>query len=120
MASNTVYVGLKGHVAAVDKATGATLWKTKLKGGLVAGEPFVTLLVDDGKVYAHTYGELACLDGMTGQVLWRNELTGLGYDVASLAVEGKSSPASSAVATLRNVQTRGAAAASSSASAASS
>jgi outer membrane protein assembly factor BamB len=119
MASNIIYVGLKAHVAAVDKTTGATLWKTKLKGGLTSGSPFVTLLVEEGKVYAHTYGELACLDGATGQVLWRNELSGLGYDIASIATDGKSSPSLSAFAAQKQAQSRGGAAAAS-ASAASS
>lgn len=107
METNKIYVGLKAHVAAVDKATGATLWKTKLKSGLTAGVPFVTLLVDDGKVYAHTYGELTCLDGATGQVLWRNELEGLGYDIASLATEGKMSPSMAVYAAQKQTQARG-------------
>ena len=106
MASNIIYTGLKAHVVAVDKTTGTTLWKTKLKGGLTSGMPFVTLIVEDGKVYAHTYGELTCLDAATGQVLWRNELSGLGYDIASLAVDGKSSPALSAFAAQRQAQSR--------------
>ena len=110
MASNIIYVGLKAHVAAVDKTTGATLWKTKLKGGLTSGTAFVTLLVEDGKVYAHTYGELACLDAETGGVLWRNELSGLGYDIASLAVDGKSSPPLSMLAAQRQAQSRNSAA----------
>jgi outer membrane protein assembly factor BamB len=110
MASNIIYVGLKAHVAAVDKTTGATSWKTKLKGGLTSGAPFVTLLVEDGKVYAHTYGELACLNAETGEVLWRNELSGLGYDIASLAVDGKSSPPLSVLAAQRQAQSRNSAA----------
>ena len=83
-----VYVGLKAHVAAIDPADGRTVWKTKLKGVSVSGERFVTLLVDDGRVYAHSYGELFCLDAATGHILWKNELDGLSYDIASLAVEG--------------------------------
>jgi outer membrane protein assembly factor BamB len=111
MASNIIYVGLKAHVVAVEKTTGAILWKTKLKGGLTSGTSFVTLLVEDGKIYAHTCGELVGLDAETGAVLWRNELSGLGYDIASLATDGKSSPPLSVLAAQQQAQSRNTAAA---------
>ena len=93
MPSNTVYIGVKGHVAAIDKKDGRTLWQTKLKHGAVSGHRFVSLLVDETRVYAHTHGELFCLDAETGRVLWNNPLEGLGYDIASIAVEGTSASA---------------------------
>ena len=92
MNPNTLYVGLKSHVAAVDKRDGRTLWKTQLKGGLTSGESFVTVLVENGRVYAHTCGELFCLDARTGAILWNNGLPGLGYGIASLATESASAP----------------------------
>lgn len=91
MPSNIIYVGVKGHVAAIDKNDGRTLWQTKLKGAAMNGHRFVTLLVQERRVYAHTYGELFCLDAETGRVLWQNPLDGLSYDVASIATEGASS-----------------------------
>ena len=94
MSSNILYLGVKAHVVAIDKTTGATLWQTKLSGETVAGERFVSLLVHEGRVFAHTYGELFCLDQQTGAILWQNGLEGLGYDIATLAVEG--APGSSA------------------------
>ena len=93
MPSNTVYIGVKGHVAAIDKNDGRTLWQTKLKHGAVSGHRFVSLLVEEARVYAHTHGELFCLDAETGRVLWNNPLDGLGYDIESIAVEGASAPA---------------------------
>jgi outer membrane protein assembly factor BamB len=96
MASNTVYIGVKAHVVAVDKNDGRTLWQTKLKGGAVSGDRFVSLLVAEGRVYARSYGELFCLDSGTGQILWKNALDGLGYDIASIAIDsGSTSFASS-------------------------
>src|SRR5262245_35439363 len=91
---DTLFVGLKGHVIALNKRDGTQLWKTMLRGGAltVAGDRFVTVLADGERVYAHTYGELFCLDAGTGEQLWSNELAGLGYDVAMLAVVGMSSP----------------------------
>jgi outer membrane protein assembly factor BamB len=105
MSSSIIFIGVKAHVVAVDRKTGGTLWKTKLKGGLTSGERFVTLLVEGGCVYAHTYGELFCLDETTGEILWRNALEGLGYDIASLATAGAASPAVAALASLKKKQT---------------
>ncbi len=87
MSSNAIFIGVNAHVAAVDKSLGRVLWKTKLKGGLAGGDRFVTLLVEDNRIYAHTGGELFCLDVATGKILWNNKLEGLGYDVANLAAE---------------------------------
>ena len=90
MTSHIIYIGVKAHVAAIDKTDGRTLWQTKLKGAAVSGERFVSLLVEEGRVYAHSYGELFCLDSETGKILWSNPLDGLGYDIATIATEGAS------------------------------
>lgn len=88
-----LFVGVKGHVAAFNRQDGSLIWKTQLKGAFLAGgERFVTLLVDGDQVYAHSYGKLFCLNAATGEMLWSNELEGLSYDIASLAIEGGSSP----------------------------
>lgn len=91
MTTDIIYVGVKAHVAAISKIDGSILWQTKLKSGATSGDRFVTLLVEDGHVYAHTYGELYCLDADTGEVRWKNELDGLSYDIVSLATEVSSS-----------------------------
>ena len=97
MQSNIVFIGVKAHVVAIDKNDGRTTWQTKLKAGAVAGERFVSLLVEDGRVYAHSYGELFCLDAETGRILWNNPLDGLSYDIATIASAGtSSSPVSAA------------------------
>ncbi len=101
MSSKILYVGTKAQVVAFDKATGAKLWQTKLKGGLTSGERFVSLLVQEGCVFAHTYGELFCLDQETGAILWKNSLDGLGYDIATLAVDGVTNSSAQAMAALQ-------------------
>jgi outer membrane protein assembly factor BamB len=88
MPSKVIYLGVKAHVVAVNKTDGTELWRTKLKGRL--GDRFVTLFVEEARVYAHTYGELFCLDAATGGILWRNRLEGLSFDIASIASEGSS------------------------------
>ena len=114
MTSEILYVGVKGTVVAIDKKAGKTMWQTPLKGGAFGGARFVTLLVEGDFVYAHTQGELFCLNARSGQILWNNELEGLGYDIASLASEGSSSPSLAALAYLRNQQAQQSAASSSS------
>ena len=74
-----VYVGIKGHVLALDSATGTERWRTKLKGN-----GFVHLVSDGTRLFAATQGELFCLDGATGSPLWHNKLSGLGLGLASI------------------------------------
>jgi len=86
--SDTLYLGTRGHVCALNRTDGRTLWRTKLTGASLSGDGFVTLLVDGSHIYAHTYGELFCLDAASGSVRWTNPLEGLGYGIASLALPG--------------------------------
>ena len=87
-----LFVGIKGHVLALDRGTGAERWRTKLKGG-----DFVHLITDGQRLYATTQGEAFCLDGTTGTILWQNPMKGLGLGLASLlaAETDASSPGSS-------------------------
>ncbi len=91
MNKNIVYLGVKAHVVAIDRESGRTLWSTKLKSGITSGDRFVTIIADSRQVFAHTCGELFCLDSSSGALLWTNNLEGLGYDIATLAIEGLSS-----------------------------
>jgi outer membrane protein assembly factor BamB len=117
MTSNILFVGVKAHVVAIDKTTGAKLWQTKLKGGMASGDRFVSLLVQEGRVYAHTYGELYCLDQETGAVLWKNPLDGLSHDIATLACEGATNSLPQLTAALHKKQVAEAAASGASAGA---
>ena len=85
--TDPLYIGSGNNVAAIDRRTGATIWKTPLRQTFFkAGHDFVTLLVDDATVYAHTWGRLYALDRRTGQLLWENALPGMGHGLASLAL----------------------------------
>jgi outer membrane protein assembly factor BamB len=75
-----IFIGIYGSVVALDRSTGAEVWRTPLKGG-----DFVTVALLDGSVYAATKGELFCLDPATGRVLWQNGLKGLGRGLISIA-----------------------------------
>jgi len=98
-----LYIGIKGHVVAIDRATGGEIWRRHL-----AGASYVTIRSDAGGLYAGTRGALYCLDRTTGSVLWTNTLNGLGYNL--IAFSG--SDATAAVADMARKQAAAAAAAS--------
>lgn len=78
-----VYVGIRKHVLALDRATGQELWRTKLEGMRVRAHDFVGLELSGDDLLASCCGELYCLDPQTGVVRWHNQLTGLGTGVVS-------------------------------------
>ena len=102
-ASEPLYIGIKGHVVAVDRATGGEIWRTPL-----AGSSYVTVHFDRGGLYAGARGTLFCLDRTTGSILWKNNLPGLGYNLIMFA----GSDAAAAVADIAQKQAAAAAAAS--------
>ena len=79
-----VHVGLKGHVVALDRDTGAEVWRTALKGVRMKMYDFVGLHRDGDRLYASYSGEVYCLDPETGEVRWHNQLRGLGTGIASV------------------------------------
>ena len=81
-----VFIGVKGTVVALDRATGREVWRTPLKGS-----EFVNLVLDDGVLYATARGEVFCLDPATGRICWNNPLRGLGWGLVSIATAGSSS-----------------------------
>ena len=78
-----LHIGIAGYVVAIDTATGAEVWRTKLKSS-----SFTTVMVDGKRVYAGTQGELFCLDAVTGDVLWSNALKGLRQGIVCFGSEG--------------------------------
>jgi len=82
-ASDLLFVGIKGSVVALDRATGTQVWTTRLKG-----TDFVNVVLSGGDLFAACRGELFCLDQSTGFIRWRNPLKGLGYGLVTIAVQG--------------------------------
>ena len=71
--SDLIFIGIKGSVIALDRASGEQVWATHLKG-----YDFVNVLVENGTLFATCYGEVFCLNPLTGEGLWHNRLKGLG------------------------------------------
>lgn len=90
-----LYLGVKGHLLAVDAANGSEIWRTKLKGSGT-----VIVYRDDETLYASTHGELWCIDAESGSVRWTNPLKGLGYGIVSLATSAAEAAQSTAYVTI--------------------
>lgn len=88
-----LFVGMRGHVLALDRGTGAERWRTKLLRG-----DFVTLLEDGARLYAAAGGSIFALDATTGTVLWTNPMPSLGFGIASLLVPGTATAPEAAAA----------------------
>jgi outer membrane protein assembly factor BamB len=84
-ASNLLYIGIQGAVLALDRANGAEVWRTRLKGS-----DFVNVLVDGDQIFASTSGEVFCLSRFDGQILWNNRLKGLGHGLVTIVTETSS------------------------------
>jgi outer membrane protein assembly factor BamB len=84
-------IGSNGFVSAIDRGTGAELWRTRLQEGLIKAthSADVSVLVRDGIIYAGSTGHLFALD-MAGKILWHNGLDGMGFNDVALAMEGVS------------------------------
>ena len=77
-----VFVGIKGSVVALNRATGQQVWATQLKGA-----DFVNVVLQDGAVLASCRGEIFCLDPRTGIRMWHNPLKGFGTGLATIAAD---------------------------------
>jgi outer membrane protein assembly factor BamB len=80
--SELVFIGIKGSVVALDRASGRQVWATHLKGG-----EFVNVVLEDDAVLASCCGEIFCLDALNGNALWHNPLKGFGRGLATIATE---------------------------------
>jgi hypothetical protein len=85
--TSLVYIGIRGRVVALNRASGEEVWRTELKGS-----GFVSVSRDQDYLYATARGEIFCLAPQTGQIVWTNPLKGMGLDFASLASDAPLDP----------------------------
>lgn len=104
-----VYIGIKGHVVALNRLTGEIVWKTELKG-----QYYVQVARDQEFLFATAKGELWCINPQDGVIIWHNNLKGMGLDLASIASDAPMLPVSdigqSATSAIRQRQAAAAAA----------
>src|SRR5512140_1476105 len=92
-AGGPLFLGIGGHVVAIDAATGEEMWRTRLKAAT-----FTSVWSDGTRVYAGALGEIFCLDAATGHVLWHNPLKGLGRGIVAFPCGGGEAAAALAAA----------------------
>ena len=83
---SAIFLGVKGNVIALDRATGKEEWRTRLKG-----PDFVNVVLDKDVILATTKGPAFCLDARSGRLLWDNPLPGLGLGLITIATASGSS-----------------------------
>jgi outer membrane protein assembly factor BamB len=82
MGGDRVFVGLNGYALALDRDTGAEVWRAVLRKGSLLD---VVLL--GGELFAGCESKgLFCLDAQTGAVRWKSELEGLAGFMALVTV----------------------------------
>jgi len=77
-----LFIGTHGFVIAVNRFTGREAWRTSLPD---TGWSIVSMLVQEGVLYAASKGHVFALDPATGSIFWHNKLPGLGSDHVGLA-----------------------------------
>ena len=84
-----LFVGCRGHVAAVDTNRGSERWRTQLakRSSLLVGGD-VNVLDDGPWLFAGSGGWVFALDRATGAIAWANDLPGMGHNDVTLALVG--------------------------------
>ena len=85
--ADTVFIGMRGHVVALDRRNGSEIWRTPLKSC-----NFVNVALDGPDLFATTMGEMFCLDPATGRIRWNNPLRGMGYGLICIAGASSQAP----------------------------
>lgn len=111
--SSLLFVGIKHHVIAMDRATGAEVWRTQLPAKYRSSAMLVSVLYDGAGLFASMAGEVFALDPKTGALLWHEAFKGLGTGFVTFASEqgGSTSVTETAAAAAAVVAQRAAAAA---------
>jgi len=82
-----VYVGIKNHVVALDRRSGAEAWRTLLPAKYKSTASLVNVVRDAEGLFASCAGEMFALDPRDGTLLWHEPLKGLGTDLVTVATD---------------------------------
>ena len=80
-AKRMLFLGTHGHVIALEKQTGETLWSVSLDK---TGYDVVSIVYEDDTLFCASGGHAFALDPETGDTLWTNDLPGMGYGLVFL------------------------------------
>jgi outer membrane protein assembly factor BamB len=82
-----LFVGIKSYVIAVDRASGAEVWRTQLPAKYRSSAMLVSVLFDGEGLYASIAGEVFALNPKTGELLWHEPFKGLGTGFVTMTSE---------------------------------
>src|SRR4051812_20414155 len=91
--NDVLYIGLGGHVVAIQASTGQELWSTRLRRA-----SFMTITVGRDGIFAGASGHLYCLDPSTGEIRWHNPLDGRGLGLIAFGGSDVTAAAATAAA----------------------
>ena len=94
-----VFIGIRGSVVALNRATGQQVWATHLKGF-----SFVNVVLQSDSLLASCYGEVFCLDPLAGNPRWHNPLKGFGRGLATIATQDNPGSSNTAIMTEKHRQ----------------
>ena len=77
-----VFAGTYGHVIAMDKETGRTVWSTSLPR---TGYSVVSIVLEGGLLLCASGGRVFALDPTDGWIKWTNDLPGMRQGLVYLA-----------------------------------
>lgn len=107
-----LFVGIKSFVVAVDRASGAEVWRTQLPAKYRSSAMLLSVLYDGEGLFASIAGEVFALNPKTGELLWHEPFKGLGTGFVTMTSElGVSATSASDVASAAIVMAQRAAAA---------
>lgn len=96
--ASLIYVGIKGHVLAFDRKSGAEAWRTSLPARHKSSISIVNVFSDAEGVFASCAGEIFSLDPRSGAILWHDRLKGLGTGVVIFASAAERSSQTAGIA----------------------
>ena len=85
--ASLVYVGIKAHVVALDRKSGAEVWRTALPAKYKSAASLVNVVRDADGLFATCAGEIFALDPRSGDLLWHDALKGLGSGLTTIATD---------------------------------
>ncbi len=88
-----VYVGMNGHLIALNLVNGAEVWRNPLKGmmytnvSVLVANPNSAYETQHSIVIAASFGKVCGIESESGTTLWKTELKGGSFDLPCLMID---------------------------------